>query len=274
LEDAISIAANRPQVESYIEGGMATAIEVPGGMTHSTIINDLTPARSVKSTTEWLKLGDVLSPTHDKFYIPNQTGLRPYQLTTDIPINRDGHIWRGTAGYRNGSVSAGADQITKLSGAQFFRLQNPTLNVDATRYPDYFVLFLADGRGQVDPRMDDKDQKKGYLFRHKPYNRFWKFYGKLKNIGTSQYEFTIPYILVGSRTLGTVTSAVPRPWQGYGNAINNATLEWDLIDVIIGTKATGGGVTAVFDYQNQVFNWFNTGAENSALERHQFIWIQ
>jgi hypothetical protein len=157
---------------------------------------------------------------------------------------------------------------------QYFRLTNPTLNVDATRYPDYFVFYLADGRGRIDPRMDDKDTKKGYLFRHRPYNRFWKFYGNLKNIGVGQYEFTIPYIEVGSRTIGTVTSAVPRPWQGFGNGINNATLEWDLIDVIVGTKVAGGGVTAVFDYQNQNFNWFNTGAQFTSLERHQFIWIQ
>jgi len=282
LEDALSFSVTRPTVQIWVEGGLATTDTAPGNTLHSKVINDLVPGAPI-SATEFMDMPDVTSPTHDGYYIAERTGLRPFKMSTDVPINRDGQIWRGTAGYTNGAPGYTDDTIGYRGGAPRFTITAPGLNVDSTRYPDYMVMYLSDGRGYVDHRIDGKNPR-GDLNSGFPFNRYWKFYGNMKGkAGTSSYELTIPYLEIptagnGQRTIGGVADYLPRPWQGYGppataTSLGTATrLEWDMIDVIIGTKQAEGGEVAVFDYQNQGFNWFNTGNEYASSAKHQFIW--
>ena len=55
-----------------------------------------------------------------------------------------------------------------------------------------------------------------------------------------------------------VTAQVAKPFIGaYQYFDPDQEFEWELVDTIIGTDGASGGVTEVFDYQNQDFNWFN-----------------
>jgi len=277
IEAAMNITSRRPNIMGYSGGTTATTYEVPGASLHSRVFNDdgTFTSDTAQGNSEFLQRPEITNPTHDGFYVPPQND-DPTTNNGSHPINRNGQIMRGTAGCRDNDCSQPpyTDAINRKPGGPFYFVKaNRTLNVDPTRYADYFTMYIEDHYGVVDSRMDVEAEEY-------PANRFWKIMGNLGGAsGSSSIEFTLPHIQPGNRTIGSVTANVPSPWEGAGyegsSALGGARLEWNVVDVIIGTDPIGRpddmGLSD-FDFNNQNFNWYNIGMEYSGLEAHEFIW--
>ena len=261
LEHAINVSLRRPSVEPVNTTVVGTPTEQPGSTLKSDVFGTGV-VNTVYDFTEFLQRGEVTDPDHPGYNIPGQTDI------DSLPINRNGEIERGTVttAHRNSEL---ADEV------KYFTLRNPSLNVDAGRYPDYFTLYISD----PGPFVDTREHPVG----SDVLNRFWKFTGDIGGAsGSATSTFTVPYIQTGNRSLSdavnaadNVTAQVAKPFLGalqYFGA--DQELEWELVDTIIGTDSVSGGVTEVFDYQNQDFNWFNVGNEFGATENFPFYWVK
>ena len=267
VQDAVGVSSRRPMVYPWLVGLSAVPFVTPGNSTTSKVVGDIVDGSTV-GVTEFLARPEITDPGHNGYYLPAQYAWSSF----NVPINRNGEMYRGTA------VSP-QHRIHKYYGnaaPYYFELSNPTLNVDASRYPDYFTLYVVDGYGTLDPRSDPKDPEGAEYHGYpkggtgRPKNRVWRIYGNLKG-SLATYTVTLPIITPGLRTIGGTQGYVPDPFQG-ATALDGKTLEWELTSAIIGTDPAEGGVTSVFDFQNQDFNWHNTGAKHTSNEAHQFIW--
>lgn len=122
LEATVSATTRRPKVEPTVIGGNFYISEMPGNSQTSKVIYSIAD-NSTTPITEFMKRGEVTDPTHNGYYIPPKTSRIN---SRDVPINRNGEIWRGTA--------RAQDTIGKLADeVKYFTLRNPTLNTDSTR---------------------------------------------------------------------------------------------------------------------------------------------
>jgi hypothetical protein len=299
IPDAISVSTTRPMVEPWTTGGTGTPFDTPGSTFANTVIGDITDGGSL-GVTEFLSRPDITDPSHNGYYLPEQTSWwSPSQGGPggyEVPINRNGQMYRGTA-----QVGDEIGELGSVDQAYYFTMSNPTLNVDSGRYADFFVMYLQDGWGSIDQRVDQKQFDMGKWnecqadaancppnYRHfyagasyhgypprfgttYPENRFWKIYGDLKgSAGAATYTVTIPWVQPGLRTLN-VQGYVPYPYQHGRSSMPGTMLEWHLVNMIIGTDPSEGGV-GQFDYQNQDFNWYNVGSKFASSDDHLFIW--
>jgi hypothetical protein len=272
IATAVSVSSQRPQIEPWSIGGTGTPFETPGNTMSQTVVFDITDGSTV-GTTEWLGRPDVSDPSHNRYYLPEQASWNTTR-PGGVPINRNGEMYRGTA-------RAGVDIIHQRAfAAKYFTKSNSTLNVDSGRYADFFLMYLVDAYGIVDTRTDPmqtEGEYQGYPVGGTGYpeNRYWKIYGDLKgSAGSASYEVTLPIITTGLRTIGGTKAYVPDPYQGNAGNLGSGSsqLEWEITDAIIGTDPGEGAVTAVFDYQNHDFNWFNVGIQFAAGEAHLYLW--
>jgi hypothetical protein len=271
IASAVSVGAGRPQIEPWTIGGAGTPFETPGGSMTQKVVFDIVDG-STEGTSVFLGRPDVTDPSHNTYFLPEQTSWNP---NNTIPINRNGEMYRGTA-------RSGTDTINKLGGTvHYFVKFNNWLNGDTSRHADFFRLYLKDAYGIIDNRTDPMQSEaeyQGYPVGGTGYpeNKYWKIYGDLKgSAGTAVYEVTLPLITPGARSIGGVSGTVPDPYQGNSGSLGSGSsqLEWAVTDAIIGTDPAEGGVTSAFDYQNHDFNWFNIGIKYAASESHLYIWV-
>jgi hypothetical protein len=267
VQEAMSVSLTRQAVEPWNAGGVtSTPAQMPGSSLNNLVIGDITDNTTV-AMQGYLGMGEVTNPSHDTYYVPAKTNNNRVRVQ---PINRNGEIFRGTGRPATDLINAGV--------LKTFTLRNPTMNFDATRYPDYFVMYISDPTEypMIGKALDLRMGAENIV----DLNRLWKFYGNLKGkSGAAAYSFTVPYIQVGSRLIGGTTANVPRPWQGAGsimNAVPGNKMEWELSDVIIGTNPAEGSMLSafapVFDYQNHDMNWYNIGFRWGSKETAVFFW--